>query len=143
MSPCPCGRRLDPRGGCRCAPHQVAHYLGRISGPLLDRIDLHVEMAAVSFSEMSLLHPTEDSATVASRVAAAGERQRARFDGDGRVVLNAQMGLAEIRQHCQLETRPLGLLRMAANWRIWGIVTQRPSPQSVRVHMTHAVWARP
>ncbi len=65
---CPCGRRLDPRGGCPCAPHQVAHYLGRISGPLLDRIDLHVEMAAVSFSEMSC------AASVADDCRSRGER---------------------------------------------------------------------
>jgi magnesium chelatase family protein len=113
MNPCPCGRRLDPRGGCRCTPRQVACYLGRISGPLLDRIDLHVEMAAVSFREMSLLEPAEDSRAVGARVAAAWERQRGRFAGHPRVTFNAQMRVGEVREHCVLSTRPLGLLRMA------------------------------
>lgn len=113
INPCPCGRRLDPRGGCRCTPRQVTQYLGRISGPLLDRIDMHVEMSTVSFREMSLLEPAESSLAVAGRVAAAWERQRARFAEHPRVLFNAQMRVAEIREHCALSTRPLGLLRMA------------------------------
>jgi magnesium chelatase family protein len=113
MNPCVCGKRLDPRGGCRCTPRQVAQYLGRISGPLLDRIDMHVEMAAVSFREMSLLEPAENSLMVAGRVAAAWERQRARFAEHPRVLFNAEMRVGEIREYCALSTRPLGLLRMA------------------------------
>jgi len=113
MNPCPCGQRFDPRGGCRCTPRQIAMYVGRISGPLLDRIDLHVEMAHVSFQEMSLLRPAEDSRTVRVRVTAAWERQQARFANSERVSFNAQMSLAEIRQHCRLSDGPLGLLRMA------------------------------
>jgi len=88
-------------------------YVGRISGPLLDRIDLHVEMAHVSFQEMSLLRSSEDSRTVRARVAAAWERQQARFANSERVSFNAQMSLAEIREHCRLGDGPLGLLRMA------------------------------
>ena len=91
----------------------VERYLGRISGPLLDRIDLHVEMAHVSFGELSLLRPAEDSRTVRARVASAWERQQARFAKHERVRFNAQMGLAEIRGHCGLAEKPLGLLRMA------------------------------
>ncbi len=113
MNPCPCGQRFDPRGGCRCTPRQIAMYVGRISGPLLDRIDLHVEMAHVSFQEMSLLRSSEDSRSVRVRVTAAWERQQARFAGSERVHFNAQMGLAEIREHCRLSDGPLGLLRMA------------------------------
>jgi magnesium chelatase family protein len=113
MNPCPCGRRLDPHGGCRCTPRTVANYLGRVSGPLLDRIDLHVEMATVRFREISLFQAAEDSATVAGRVGAARERQRERFARHDRVRINAEMSLPEIREHCRLERRPLGLLRMA------------------------------
>ena len=91
----------------------MANYLGRISGPLLDRIDLHVEMAHVSFNEMSLLRPAEDSLTLRGRVAIAWDRQQARFAQNPRVRFNAQMGLAEIRKHCRLAEGPLGLLRMA------------------------------
>jgi magnesium chelatase family protein len=113
MNPCPCGRRLDPRGGCRCSAREVERYRSRVSGPLLERIDIHLERASVSFSEMSLLQAAEDSATVRDRVMAAWERQRARFCESERVLFNAQMGLSEIRAHCRLSTRPLGLLRMA------------------------------
>ena len=91
----------------------VANYLGRVSGPLLDRIDLHVEMASVRFREISLFQASEDSATVAGRVAASRERQWERFARHERVRINAEMGLPEIREYCQLERRPLGLLRMA------------------------------
>ncbi|MCK4412392.1 MAG: YifB family Mg chelatase-like AAA ATPase [Candidatus Eisenbacteria sp.] len=113
MNPCPCGRRLDPRGGCRCTPRMVANYLGRVSGPLIDRIDLHIEMATVRFRQISLTQPSEDSATVAGRAAAAWQRQQERFAGHPRVRLNAEMGLPEIREHCSLRRRSLGLLRMA------------------------------
>jgi magnesium chelatase family protein len=74
---------------------------------------MHVEMATVSFREMSLLEPAEGSLTVAGRVATAWERQRARFAEHPRVLFNAQMRVGEIREHCALSTRPLGLLRMA------------------------------
>ncbi len=113
MNPCPCGRRLDHRGGCRCSPQAIDRYLGRISGPLLDRMDIHLEMAPVTFAQMSLLRPAEDSMTVRSRVRAATERQSARFRDDPRVFFNAQMGLQAIRSHCHLRRRPLGILRMA------------------------------
>jgi magnesium chelatase family protein len=113
MNPCPCGRRLDPQGGCRCPESAVTRYLGRISGPLLDRIDLHVEMAAVGFRQLALLPPAEDSAVIRGRVLAAWERQRARFVEGSVASRNAEMRLGEIRRHCVLDTRSLGLLRMA------------------------------
>ncbi len=115
MNPCPCGLRLDAKGGCRCTPRAVERYLGRISGPLLDRIDIHVEMLPLSFSQMSLLQPAEDSLTVHARVIEAWERQRRRFQGHPRILCNAQMGLQEIRTHCRLNGRPLGFLRMAVS----------------------------
>lgn len=113
MNPCPCGRRLDRRGGCRCTPRAVERYLGRISGPLLDRIDIQLEMAPVTFAEMSLLQPAEDSMAVRSRVREAWERQQSRFRADPRILFNAQMGLQETRSHCRLQKKPLGMLRTA------------------------------
>jgi magnesium chelatase family protein len=113
MNPCPCGLRLDPRGGCRCSPQAVARYLGRISGPLLDRIDMHIEMATVSFAEMTRTAAAEDSAAIRARVWEAYRRQRERFGDHSRVLVNSQMGLQETRDHCRLGPRPLGLLRTA------------------------------
>jgi magnesium chelatase family protein len=91
----------------------VTQYLGRVSGPLLDRIDMHVEMAAVTFGEMTLFQAAEDSTTVAGRVSSAWAREQRRFEGHAHVLCNAQMRLPEIRRHCVLKARPLGLLRMA------------------------------
>jgi len=113
MNPCPCGKRLDPRGGCRCGAREVERYMHRISGPLLERIDIHIEMAPVSFQDMTLLRPAEGTLTLRGRVSRAWERQRERFTGHPRVLFNAQMALGEIREHCRIGPRPLGLLRMA------------------------------
>jgi magnesium chelatase family protein len=78
MNPCPCGHLGDPAASCRCAPERVEAYRARISGPLLDRIDLHVEVPRVSAEAIASRHPAEASAAVASRVAAARERQLVR-----------------------------------------------------------------
>jgi magnesium chelatase family protein len=112
MNPCPCGRWDDPRGGCRCTPTTMARYRARVSGPLLDRIDIHQRMASVTYLELSLLEEAEDSAAMLSRVMVAWERQKARYDGEERIYRNAQMRLQQIRQHCRLDDRSQGLLRM-------------------------------
>jgi magnesium chelatase family protein len=96
-------------------PGSAGRYLARISGPLLDRIDIHLEMSSVSFREMTHARPAEDSRTLRVRVADAWERQQERLRDHPRVVCNAQMGLAEIRTFCNLQRRPLGLLRMAVS----------------------------
>jgi magnesium chelatase family protein len=90
----------------------VARYLGRVSGPLLERIDIQHEMATVSFSEMAHTPPAEDTASIRARVAIAWQRQRERFREHPHVVCNAQMGVQEIRTWCSLSRAPLGLLRM-------------------------------
>jgi magnesium chelatase family protein len=92
---------------------EIERYMHRVSGPLLERIDIHIEMAPVSFHDMTLLRPAEDSLALRERVAVAWERQRVRFAGHPRVLFNAQMALGEIREHCRLGAQPLGLLRMA------------------------------
>ena len=88
-----CGFRGDPLRGCRCTPHQLAQYHARLSGPLLDRIDLHVEVAAVKYRELGGAPSGDSSATVATRIAAARARQHTRL-GEGRC--NAEMHAREL-----------------------------------------------
>ena len=108
MNPCPCGFLGHPSGKCRCTPEQVARYRGRISGPLLDRIDLHIEVPALPESELTAAAAGEDSATVRQRVAAARERQLAR---QGKP--NAQLAGREIDRHCGLDEAGQTLLKQA------------------------------
>jgi len=96
MNPCPCGFRGDPLRGCRCTPHQLALYQTRISGPLLDRIDLHVAVAPVPHRELGRANGGESSAAVAARVAAARERQYARL---GVGACNAEMAARDLHAH--------------------------------------------
>ena len=104
MNPCPCGYQGDPSGRCRCTPDQVRRYRDRISGPLLDRIDLHVEVPRQSLKD---LPPGEPSSSVRERVMAARQRQAER----GQV--NARLGVAMIRQFCSLADREARLLETA------------------------------
>ena len=111
MNPCPCGYAGDPRGRCRCTPEQVGRYRSRISGPLADRIDLHVELAALP-PEHLLAEPgsgsAESSATVGRRVAAARDVQMSR---QGK--LNARLSVDEIHRHCELSSESRALLATA------------------------------
>ena len=79
MNPCPCGYRCDPRRACTCTPPQVEKYLSRISGPLLDRIDLHVEVPAVPFTQLAEAPPGPTSADLLARSSQARARQAERF----------------------------------------------------------------
>jgi len=98
MNPCPCGWRGARRRGCSCTDAQVQQYRARLSGPLLDRIDLHVETPAIAMSLIRKLPPGESSATIAERVAAARERQRRRFQST--LTLNASMSPSQLRAFC-------------------------------------------
>lgn len=108
MNPCPCGYLGHPGGRCRCSPEQVARYRGRISGPLLDRIDLHIEVAALPEAELTAAGDGESSAVVRQRVAAARARQIARQDKP-----NARLGGKELDIHCQPDAVGLNLLKQA------------------------------
>jgi magnesium chelatase family protein len=108
MNPCPCGFLGHPSGRCRCTPEQVARYRGRLSGPLLDRIDLHVEVPALPEAELTAVAAGESTATVRLRVAAARERQLAR---QGRA--NAQLAGQDIDRHCVLNPAGQALLKQA------------------------------
>lgn len=114
MNPCPCGYLGDSQRACRCTPTQVQRYRARISGPLLDRIDLHVEAPAVSVSELRHAAPGESSATLRGRIQSARDRQHARFQG-GRISCNARMGHREVRQVCAINRELGDLLERAMN----------------------------
>jgi magnesium chelatase family protein len=103
MNECACGYLGDSRHECRCTPAQIQRYRARISGPLLDRIDLHVEAPALTVEELRRAELGESSPAIRSRVEAARIRQRARFAGS-RTSANARMTHAQIRQHCAIDT---------------------------------------
>lgn len=113
MNPCPCGHLNDPKRECVCAPAHVQRYLSRLSGPLMDRLDLHVEVTPVPFDELDGPRRGETSEQVRARVVAARKRQEERFaDHDG-VYCNAQMGVRLVQAHCELDDRSRNLLKMA------------------------------
>ncbi|MBW3539237.1 MAG: YifB family Mg chelatase-like AAA ATPase [Planctomycetes bacterium] len=112
MNPCPCGYRGDPRRQCNCGPLQIERYLAKISGPLLDRIDIHIEVPPVPFRELSDKSTGTDSASMAAQVTAAREIQQRRFAGR-RHTLNAKLMPREIRRHCRLEAGAESLLKSA------------------------------
>jgi magnesium chelatase family protein len=112
MNPCPCGYLGDAKRPCKCHPMQVEKYLGRVSGPLLDRIDLHVEVPAVPFGELTAPADGTSSAAMREQVLTARDRQRTRFGGDGRA-LNGRMTGRLIRKHCPLDAEGEGLLKSA------------------------------
>ena len=113
MNPCPCGHAGDPAHACRCLPEAVQRYRGRISGPLLDRIDIHLEVPALPYRDLAGTEPGEPTAAIRARVEAARERQRARFAGLAGVYANAHMSVREIRRHCPIGPGVEVLLRTA------------------------------
>ena len=102
MNPCPCGYRGSPLRGCVCPDERVARYLGRLSGPLLDRIDLHLEVPHTDYRALRDERGGEGSSAVRARVVEARQVQRARLAGSGRFS-NAQMGPRQVREHCVLD----------------------------------------
>ena len=112
MNPCKCGWCGDPSGRCRCSDHAVSQYLGRISGPLLDRIDLIVEVPALSFSELSRRSPAEPSSAIRERVTAARAIQSARYKGSA-ISVNARMSPAQMRSYCELSEECASLMKAA------------------------------
>ncbi len=113
MNPCPCGYFGDPARECRCSPVQIERYRNRISGPLLDRIDLHVEAPAVAFKELSGVGHAEPSSAIRERVLAARELQKARFSGGRKTAANARMSHSQIKKFCVLDEISTEMLRHA------------------------------
>lgn len=102
MNPCPCGYYNHPTIECTCAPGAVSRYLSKVSGPLMDRIDLHIEVTPVSVGELGKVKPSESSATIRERVVAARSIQTERFKDNLTVHCNAQMTSKLTREHCAL-----------------------------------------
>ncbi len=112
MNPCPCGYLGDSKHECRCTSVQVQRYRSKISGPLLDRIDLHIEAPALSLTELRSEKPGETSAAIRDRVETARNRQHTRFVGT-KVTSNARMTHAQIRKHCAIDASLGDLLQRA------------------------------
>ena len=113
MNPCPCGYYNHPEKECLCAPGVVQKYLNRISGPLLDRIDLHVEVTPVKFDELSNARTSERSEIIRNRVIEAREIQRERFGVYPGIHSNAQMNARMIRNWCRIDATGNQLLKTA------------------------------
>jgi magnesium chelatase family protein len=112
MNPCPCGYLNDPRRECYCTPSQIHHYFSRVSGPLLDRIDIHVEVPPLKYQEMTRGQTGDSSAAIAERVRAARAVQTERF-GKYKIFCNAHMTSRHLRKFCGLEGRAEQLLESA------------------------------
>jgi magnesium chelatase family protein len=114
MNPCPCGYFTDPRKPCKCSAPQIDRYLARISGPLLERIDIHVEVPAVPISALRDLQPGTDSATIRVQVERALAVQRARF-GKGSTTTNGSMSSRQLRKVCPIDADGERILRQAVS----------------------------
>ncbi len=110
LNPCPCGYRNDPRRDCHCTVPQIERYMSKISGPLLDRIDIHIEVPAVPFRELSSTTGGTSSAAMREVVERAREIQRRRFTGTA-TRQNGHMTHRQIRTHCPLDDAGTNLLR--------------------------------
>jgi len=122
MNPCPCGWYGDSQKPCTCAPAMVTKYQKRISGPLLDRIDIHIEVPRVDYERLTGNRTGESSEAIRRRVQAARHLQRLRLadgssqaaiPGSWNILSNADMRVKEIRQHCKLDEQSQGLMRSA------------------------------
>jgi magnesium chelatase family protein len=114
LNPCPCGYRNDPRRECHCTVPQIERYMSKISGPLLDRIDIHIEVGAVPFKELSTGPRGTDSSAMRDQVEAARARQTERFRGAAKQT-NGQMTSRQVRQVCQLDAASRDLLEASVN----------------------------
>jgi magnesium chelatase family protein len=113
MNPCPCGYYNHPEKDCVCAPGVVQKYLNKISGPLLDRIDLHVEVTPVPFSELSKAQSAESSKEIRERVIKARQLQTERYKTSDGIYCNAQMRTKDLRTYCSLDEASSSLLKTA------------------------------
>ena len=113
MNPCPCGYYGDPTHHCVCTPGQISRYLSKISGPLLDRIDLHVEVPVVPFKQLSQMQPGESSAAIRERVIKARQIQEQRYKNHKGVYCNAQMTERMLHEFAEPDSASLDMLRTA------------------------------
>lgn len=113
MNPCPCGYFTDPGKECTCNPPMIQRYMSKISGPLLDRIDIHIEVPAVKYKELASTTKSENSELIRERVINARRVQLNRFKDLNRVFNNGDMGSREVRENCKLDSSGEELLKMA------------------------------
>jgi magnesium chelatase family protein len=115
MNPCPCGYYTDPKRRCKCTSQQVERYMSRVSGPLIDRIDIHIEVPPVPWKQLRGEQAGLSSAEMRSQVVAARAIQRQRFGGQGHTTTNASMSPRQVRQFCKLDPTCESLLKQAMN----------------------------
>jgi magnesium chelatase family protein len=113
MNPCPCGYYGDRKHECRCTPNQIQNYRNKISGPLLDRIDVHVEVPGMRYQELSSLEKGEPSSAIKERIIGARKIQQERFKGRKKLHSNADMGAKELQKHCRLRPESQDVLKLA------------------------------
>jgi len=113
MNPCPCGYFTDNNRVCRCGQTQIQNYRNKISGPLLDRIDIHIEVPSMAYEELASLQRGEPSAAIRERVTTARSLQHERFAGHARARNNAGMGARDLQRYCPVENDARELLRSA------------------------------
>jgi magnesium chelatase family protein len=114
MNPCPCGYFNDKSRECRCTPPMIQRYVAKVSGPLLDRIDIHIEVPAVQYKELRGSPAVEGSTEIRNRVVAARELQKQRFQkAKEKIFANAQMTTRQIRAYCELGSDAERLLERA------------------------------
>lgn len=113
MNPCPCGYYNHPEKECNCGPGIIKRYLSRISGPLLDRIDMHLEVVPVPFKQLSQIAHAEGSVGMREQVIRARKMQESRFKGSGQIRCNARMGVALRNRYCVLDRKGSSLIRRA------------------------------
>ena len=156
LNPCPCGYYGHPTIECTCSSALIARYQHRISGPLLDRIDIHVQVPPVDFDKLTDERQGEPSKTIRARVEAARQRQIKRFQGHDHVTCNADMGVAEVREFCGVDSSGRALLKAAmrqlqlsarAYHRILKLARTvadlAASPRIETVHLAEAIQYRP
>ena len=112
MNPCPCGYYTDPKKSCTCTTTKIHNYISKISGPLLDRIDIHIELPSVKYKELSDTKDAECSSAIKARVEQARARQRQRF-GELKIFYNASMNTKLTKKYCALENEAKELLKLA------------------------------
>ncbi|MCK5845234.1 MAG: ATP-binding protein, partial [Victivallales bacterium] len=115
MNPCPCGHHGGGQRECRCTSHQIQRYRSKISGPLLDRIDIHVELAALDENELMGAPTGEQSSDIRARVLAARKIQSERFTDLNGIYCNAQMESAQLTKYCPLDRQCLSHLKHSIN----------------------------
>lgn len=113
MNPCPCGYYGDMRRECKCNSKQVLQYRNKISGPLLDRIDIHIQVPAVSYNDLSSMQAGEQSASIRQRVMSARAVQSARFKGHRKIHCNANMSSKQLQKFCRLDEQAGSMLKSA------------------------------